>query len=60
MNKENHKQRKTLIQQQANALKRSLFHSFNCKLYYFRVYIKIGSALRSESLRPSIHASVPV
>lgn len=60
MNKENHKQGKALIQQQPNTWKRVLFYSFNCKLYYFRAYIKIGSALRNDSLLPCPHASVPV
>lgn len=39
--KENQKQRKTLTQEKVDALIRGSFYSFNCKLYYFRVKVKI-------------------
>lgn len=52
MNKENHEQGKNINTQQADALIKGLFYSFKCKLYYFRAYMKIRSALRSDSLPP--------
>lgn len=38
--KENQKQRKTLTQQQVDALIKDSFYRFTCELYYFRVKVK--------------------
>lgn len=42
--KENQKQKKTLTEEQVDALIRGSFYSFNCKLYYFRVKVKIEAS----------------